>query len=124
MNNIENNKLIAEFMQHEWDMEVNNDLCILDNSFEKVKRKLHYSDWNELMSVVDKIEEIGHGVTIYRKGCHINDIALTSVNGFNHSSKIEQTYKAVVEFIKWYNSAKENTTDRLSNRDLGQSTII
>ena len=63
-------------------------------------------DFNWLMPVVEKIESLGHGVTVYRKGCHINDIGLRSTNGFNHSSKIEQTYKAVVEFIKWYNQNK------------------
>ena len=63
-----------------------------------------HSSWEWLMPVVEKIESLGYGVTIYRKGCHINDIGLLGVNGFNHKSKIEQTWLAVVEFIKWYNN--------------------
>lgn len=65
--------------------------------------------WDHLMKVVEKIESLGHGVTIYRNGCHINDVKLFSVigdNGFNHKSKIEQTYRAVVEFIKWFNKSE------------------
>src|SRR5690554_5121319 len=62
--------------------------------------------WDHLMKVVEKIESLGHGVTIYRNGCHINDVKLFGVNGFNHKSKIEQTYSAVVEFIEWFNTNK------------------
>jgi len=72
--------------------------------FDFEELKFHLS-WDWLMPVVEKIEYLGHGITIYRKGAHINEVGnfSGSINGFNHSSKIEQTYKAVVQFINWYN---------------------
>ena len=118
----EQNKLIAEFMGYETD----NIEVTMPENFREVYRfesapsdffsstlfklqdcKFH-SSWDWLMPVVEKIESLGHGVTIYRKGCHINNEASFSVNGFKHSSKIEQTYKAVVEFINWYNQQNQD----------------
>lgn len=58
----------------------------------------YHKNWNSLMPVVEKVEDLGYGVTIYRKGCQINDVFSTT-NGFNHSSKKEETYKAIVKFI-------------------------
>ena len=85
------NKLIAEFMGYNYPGDFNLD------------ELMYRSSWDWLMPVVEKIESLGNGVTIYKKGCHVNDIGIFSTNGFNHSSKIEQTWKACVEFIKWYN---------------------
>lgn len=128
-NNIENNKLIAEFMQHDWDMEVNNELCILDTSFEKVERKLQYSDWNSLMPVVEKIESLGYDTEIVCRqddGGHCFYINDSKVFSSQMGSKKEAVYSATIEFIKWYNkTANEKPTDlQQQNRDLGQSTII
>lgn len=90
MKKTENNKLIADFM-----------------GWKPTFKMLDVEPgWDIIMPVVEKIEGLGHGVTIYKKGCHINNEAAFTTNGFNHSSKIEQTYKAVVEFIKWYNENK------------------
>lgn len=105
----ESNKLIAEFMGYVNTTPEDRDFNIYQKDgeplIEAMSMKYHTS-WDWLMAVVEKIEELGHGVTIYRKGCHINNEVNFSTNGFNHSSKIEQTYKAVIEFIKWYNQNK------------------
>jgi hypothetical protein len=115
----------------------------LEYNIEQIlSRELKYHKcWNWLMEVVEKIETLfndGIDVDIFSDGTVITQyrfeeneyltegeeiVRLTKAEiGFD--TKIEHTYQAVVEFIKWYNSAKENTTDQLSNRDLGQSTII
>lgn len=107
------NKVIAEFMgayyvndapedyPDGYYMNDIDDIPLLPDEF------YFHSSWDWLMPVVEKIEGLGYGVTIYRKGCHINDVGLSSANGFNHSSKIEQTWKACVEFIEWYNKQKD-----------------
>lgn len=158
-NNIENNKLIAEFMgmkshfkkggltkvylngenvgiEQDWE-------CYypkLNKSITPIEMKYHNS-WDWLMPVVEKIETLfndGIDVDIFSDGTVITQhrfeeneyltegeeiVRLTKAE-IEFDTKIEHTYQAVVEFIKWYNPVKENTTDRPSNRDLGQSTII
>lgn len=99
----EGNKLIAEFMGITPIVE-NNGVVYKDPNTGHIMLIRYHTSWDWLMPVVEKIESLGYGVTIYRKGCHINDIGLFGVNGFNHKSKIEQTWLAVVEFIKWYNN--------------------
>ena len=111
MNTTENNKLIADFMGYktdEYGMYSKENGRGFFKSTKDNKGKTFDTSWDWLMPVVERIEEVASGVTIYRKGCHINEVGSFSgsINGFNHSSKIEQTYKAVVEFIKWYNENK------------------
>jgi len=108
------NILIAEFMGMTYDnhddqpnpyWELTDEQPFTSNEpYPQNKHLKFHNNWNWLMSAVEKIESLGHGVTIYRNGCHINDVKLFGVNGFNHKSKIEQTYKAVLEFIEWYKS--------------------
>lgn len=105
----ENNKLIAEFLG--WTEQKDPTERFFGQWFNPKTGERHVylffdTSWDWLMAVVEKIESLGHGVTIYRKGCHINNEIGFNTNGFNHSSKVEQTYKAVVEFIKWYNQQK------------------
>ena len=62
------------------------------------------TSWDWLMPVVEKIEIIeweGKSFEFYivGKGCFLNDKPPTTFG----ETKIEATYKAVVEFIKWYN---------------------
>lgn len=66
------------------------------------------SDWNWLMPVVEKIESINYSSVQIKEGlCHIS---YHDTNGYwNHKKidghpKIISTHKAVIEFIKWYNS--------------------
>lgn len=129
MNNTENKKLIAEFMGYQVYPDNNCDTKSNEPNSENSVRGLEFmfQDWNELMLVVEKIEILGFDTElVYRldDGGHCFYINDSPVFSSQMGSKIEATYEAVVEFIKWHNSAKENTTDQLSNTDLGQSTII
>jgi|Laugrespbdmm15sd_2_1035082.scaffolds.fasta_scaffold03849_2 hypothetical protein len=120
----ESNKLIAEFMQYEFfdgDFKVphtnktsnsdfkewcptywNNDL---DSGGYLVcpSNLIFHSDWNWLMEVVEKIESLGVIVEIRENVCYIE----TSPNNYYselEDTKLQATYKAVVEYIKWYNN--------------------
>ena len=120
-NILEGNKLIAEFMGETIrkdgkiglkDKEPLTGHCIVD-------AKYHYSfDW--LMPVVEKIEKIkdnhhGYfGVHISSNNCTIQATNFNSGNPIGNppyyfadhygDTKIQATYKAVVEFITWYNT--------------------
>jgi hypothetical protein len=81
------------------------------------------SDWNWLMTVIEKIESIKdnhHGyfaVCVSSNTCSIQatnfrpDKPIPNpphyYNSFTCNSKIESTYNAVVEFIKFYNTKKQ-----------------
>jgi hypothetical protein len=114
----ENNKLIAEFMElvkedRYLSFETGR-YCKKDNDgcypapvkvYIKDGRTVHYlkyhSSWEWLMPVVEKIEHTYAYVNI--KGCHVKISTLVDVNA---PTKLEAVYKAVVEFIKWYNENK------------------
>lgn len=123
---LEGNKLIAEFMElkpTEWGgmYSISQDHCTCRestpekalNGFASIAK--YHESWSWLMPVVEKIESIVFdennsfnvtiGSTIY---CVIQD-----ANGEcydmvydGEESKLLVVYKAVVEFIKWYNSNK------------------
>jgi len=100
----ENKKLIAEFM------ELSRQLHLYEHPLtgEYVDpESLNYdTDWNMLMPVVEKIEGCRGAVSvyIYKDSCQIE----TRLEGFKTikggKTKIEATYEAVVEFVKWRNS--------------------
>ena len=97
----ENNKLIAGFMGKE--------------IYQHIHESNYHCSWDWLMSVVEKIEKIDDGkydVAILQDGTQIMiwDTRTKIVDITNalvyFETKIEATYKAVVEFIKWYNENK------------------
>ena len=126
-NIIENNKLIAEFLNWEFDD--------LSETFETPFLKLvdphafgdeqfscklqdfeleFHSDWNWLMRLVEKIENLQdeNNCAIYNvqtEQCFveiiINHTSETIVE-VDSNSKIQTVYRACVEFIKWYNENK------------------
>jgi hypothetical protein len=128
MNTIENNILLAEFMglsktkmffnlktgnyvKNETDeCEVRPTEVYLKNN-KPITNFYYYSDWNWLMEVVEKIETMGGAVCIGNGNCVMIIFYLTDVMGESYSetreltgeTKIEATYNACVEFIKWYN---------------------
>ena len=118
---IENNKLIAEFMM----FETVGDLHLIpfdntDNDTYLPEHMKFHSSWDWLMPVVDKIEDfftIGGNelefqvvtyedeIKVIAKHPHKAWETLVEVSA-DGSGKKENTYKAVVEFIKWYNENK------------------
>jgi len=124
MNNkeiLEGNKLIAEFMTKE-----HANLCwklIPKNTMHLPNYFKYHSSWDWLMPVVNKIESIvdlyhGHfGVYINSNNCTIQSIKFRSdemtdppyyFSDHYSESKIESTYNAILNFIKWYNKQNKN----------------
>ena len=73
-----------------------------------------HTNWNDLMEVVEKIENLNEGiyqVDILQEGCRINERCVTKFD-FTvfkvslETTKIQSVYNACVEFIKWYNQQK------------------
>lgn len=98
----DNNKLISEFMGYRSDGET-----IIHTS-----AMSFCSDWNWLMSVVDKIESIkdeenngNYYVEIHTRSCMIfnNGHYVNEVVSTMGATRIEAVYQAVVEFINYYN---------------------
>ena len=103
MKNIENNKLIAEF---------------IDNRTTAENLMFDFS-WDWLMPVIDKIEVglsndqqefrvviLEDEVSItqkYRNGVLLKDFEVIVQVDSDGSTKLQNTYKAVVQFINWYN---------------------
>lgn len=105
-NIIENNRLIAEFMGAEFinlrDFErvriKNPDQKTKTSKVIKIENLKYYCDWNWLMPVISKIESHTKDKQVIhwsRNNNTIYDVKLSEAN-------IEQTYKLVIEFIKWY----------------------
>lgn len=84
------------------------------SSFYPKEMRFHYS-WDWLMPVVEKIESMGYRTTLFcheygkedGNSMHIKDSSHTMLGDGFASTKIEAVYKAVVEFIKWYNENKK-----------------
>lgn len=115
----ENNKLIAEFMGANIEERKQ---CILPvakfreaptnnkkySAFELCYLEYNTS-WDWLMPVVEKIESLGHGVTIgMGMYCVIQDDITEDGIEFTgmEDGKLLSTYRAVIEFIEWYNENK------------------
>lgn len=91
MTTIENNKIIAQF---------------LEISHQKIAMNFH-SNWNILMDVVEKIESLGFFFEIKRNWVRITKKReIIVIRWEQDKNKIEATYNACVEFIKWYNQNK------------------
>lgn len=116
MNTLENNKLIAEFMGAKFkENEFYFPAIVFKNGknyFENHELKFH-SDWNWLMEVIENI----------KKNCCFSNINISTgetsisifdINEKNHfttcpknnyegATMLSVTYRAVVNFIEWYN---------------------
>jgi hypothetical protein len=71
-------------------------------SYDQLK---YHSDWNWLMSVVEKIEQTNEGCTlviIEDERCHIDNQKGFEIDSVGHT-KIEAVYNAVVRFVSEIN---------------------
>ena len=106
------NKLIAEFMygtKKVYDLPQFGYIksnCNLHDEFNVEQMKFN-KDWNWLMQVVEKIEDLGNVVNIKGISCTITEVLsdepiVSWVLG-ERKNKINLVYTACVEFIKLYN---------------------
>jgi hypothetical protein len=106
----ENNKLIAEFLNYGVFEYFTN-----THKFSRLRNeelKFH-SDWNWLMEVVEKIENLdfkgfSFEVRICDKFASITQTGVTEevISFTTEKTKIEAIYNTCIEFIKWYNTQK------------------
>ena len=116
MNTMEGNKLIYKFsMPEHWEKVKN---CS-DSFFISLN---YHRDWNQLMPVVDKIEQVsinhytGFTVDIRRKHCCIYCHQKGRMDGIiyqtewnkERETKILTVWEACVQFIQWYKWYNEN----------------
>ena len=78
----------------------------------------YHNSWDWLMRVVEKIESLHGAVTITKNDCEIHtfkDDNYDFMSNYNieddSKSTKEATYKAVIEFIEWYNKQQNNEKD-------------
>jgi hypothetical protein len=121
---LEGNKLIAEFVgfkNHDSDtIETDNEIFMIPTDVKNgevnslgylysYNELLFNRDWNWLMAVVNKIETIEFNIwgklSMSVNRVYIQEFwGVEGIKGYGQSkTKIEATYKAVIEFIKWYN---------------------
>ena len=94
MENLENNKLIAEFMGYEAYEYRGHTMFIFDEDNHRTELDLHYhTSWDWIMPVVEKVEQVHEGVPE----------ELINLSLF---STIDEVYNAVVEFVKQQNKNK------------------
>jgi hypothetical protein len=125
METIEKNRLIAQFMGCEptpdaldrsvlayyiGDVIINADNSKNENDenvFHPEDMQFH-TDWNWLMPVIDKIESMGYWVDYTKGDVFIYDdnynLVIPNPMHENEDTKLSIHYKAVVEFINWYNN--------------------
>ena len=124
----ENNKIIAEFMGFTFEKNIgyyDNEMLLEQIVYEQQNGNcfdelLFNKDWNWLMAVVEKIETMSNNDQFYIiveydnrdefKGWvwRIDRFVKTlKVNDNRIKTKIEATYNACLEFIKWYNQNKQ-----------------
>lgn len=111
MENLENNKLIAEFMGL-LESSIPNKYWseISEDGFGQgdLSEPKYHESWDWLMPVVEKIESIPtdedvfYDVIMPGLECSIGHVCNVG------QTKMEAVYKSVVEFIKWYNEIKQN----------------
>ena len=111
MKTLENNKLIAEFLN----VKIHPCETIEKFKFLPIEERglyngyfiedlKYHEDWNWLMEVVEKIESLGYRIEIVKHICRIYLSNKETIIISENIPKIEAVYNACVEFIKWYNN--------------------
>ena len=104
---MKDNKLVGEFMGLHFHG-ANENSTIIDGCEMSLDGLVYDTDWNWLMSVVDKIESMGWRFLIVEDEVDIeshwdNPIDKSFGTYCESGIKIKSTYRAVLEFIKWHN---------------------
>ena len=114
---LEGNKIIAEFMQYS-DIDcheckhsgVCNHLQCGLSTQEKIEQFKFHSSYDWIMPVVEKIEQLLFPNDVFYNihilgGCCVCIISsdMDELGQYSEPTKILTVFKAVVEFIKWYN---------------------
>lgn len=115
--NIENNKIIAEFMGKKELITEKQFLNYEHETFNPtIIEYLKYdTDWNWLMEVVEKIKKVSDEDDFLDKLNTLNSrISIELENQLESCFRksylsIEQVYNACIEFIKWYNEQKNQS---------------
>ncbi|MHA2218076.1 MAG: hypothetical protein ACXACY_19245 [Candidatus Hodarchaeales archaeon] len=82
------------------------------NEIDQVAYTPYIRSWDLLIPVVEKIETLGYPVTIWIEGVSIEsassgkNITIQNLETCKETDKLTRCFKAVVEFIKWYNENK------------------
>jgi len=122
-NTVENNKLIAEFLgkrtlngfleryvETSENIRFPNGDLICGWQVEAHESKVNFhTDWNWLMEVVEKIEDLNYSIEINKQEENDYQCLVVKKNILIQefsNTKIEATYKACILFIKWYNENK------------------
>jgi hypothetical protein len=125
MRTITDNKLIAEFMRYP-KKQINKGIARLEENkyvwgqtyyyingdYHKEDYLLFHLDWNWLMKVVDKIESFEDNNRCAKYNINIEQSFVEIIDKntddtiveTDADTKIEATYNAVIEFIKYYNN--------------------
>jgi hypothetical protein len=72
-----------------------------------------HTSWDSLMEVVKKIESLDYFCTIYRGGVEIVEHGCedTLIKVFDFSDRINNLWKACVQFIEWHNMVSRKLPD-------------
>lgn len=107
MNTTENNKILAVFMELPFISEDGKTNYIKDLRHISDWKLKYHSDWNWLIQVVEKIEDIENFRFDFQINQHtvriFDHIKKTFIFEINSTSKIEAVYFACIDFVKWYN---------------------
>ena len=113
---IENNKLIADFMNSEA-MFLNTAINPygayhrMKSGHQGYEPLKYHKEWNWLMPVVEKIETMDYGIKMCRKVVEIYiDSTKENIIKTKESCRIDSLYEAIIEFIKYYNDKETNIT--------------
>jgi hypothetical protein len=105
--NTENNRLIAEFMGYPtYEMNGYMNVEFSEDNIRTIVDTHYHSDWNWLMEVVQKIEDLDFIFSIHHEVVNIFNGECSNLifnETFVGDTKLGTTYLAAVEFIKWYN---------------------
>jgi len=103
---MKNNKLIAEFMG--WTEDMDSITHEGDKWWSSPDTHKYHTSWDWLMPVVEKIDEVSDENTLFK--IEYNRAFVEDIENYyifidvTASSRLEATYKAVVEFIKKHNN--------------------